>query len=114
MLFATAGIITEDDVAKLGSNLKLQVWVVEQTSQHMDWLEGPHTGKNVAEFHGLINQNLASASPDLPTDTDPKTAPNLVTVWEGKEVPRSYQIGEYTQAVSQSCNVRYFTVVTDA
>lgn len=105
MLLATAGIVTEDDVAKLGSSLKYKIWVAEQTSQHMDWFEGPQTGNNVAEFYGLIKQNLASASADLPTDIDRNNAPDLITIWEGKGVPHSYQIGEYTQAVNPSLSL---------
>ena len=97
IVFALAGTISHDDLAKSSQYLKHIVWCVEQKSRHMDFLS-PETARNSSAYHDLIERNKENASSDLPSDTDIKNAPNVVSVWQGKNAS-SYEIAEFTQAV---------------
>jgi hypothetical protein len=99
VIFASAGVISENDLAKAKADLKYVVWVVEHASRKMEWLEEPKTGSKVAEWHSIIDQYKSSAIKDLSTDTDNSNAPNVLSIWQTQDTSK-YEIIEYTQAVS--------------
>ena len=72
------------------------IWVVQATSQHLDFVEGLTGGERASQWHSIID--AGSAESQLSPDTDAKSAPNIISVWQAKQSP--YEVVEYTQAVS--------------
>lgn len=90
-LIAEAGALP---LAECADTIKQVVWVVEQTSRHMDWTEVPEDvgGKiEVSVWHELVKD--AQNGTDLPTDLK---SGNIVTLsWQAKS--SSYEVVEFTQ-----------------
>ncbi|KAL0258599.1 hypothetical protein SLS55_006096 [Diplodia seriata] len=98
-LIAEAGSIPLSDVAQGVPNLKQAIWVVEKTSRHVDWNEVPEGagGKvEVSTWHELVQDNLASATTDLPQYATGDKAPNLITIWQDREGSEGETV-EFTQ-----------------
>ena len=100
VIFALAGAVSLSDLKKNSANLKETIWVVEQTSRHMDFME-PEIDSNSSEYHGLIEKHKDSANSELPTDVDINNAPNVISIWQGKD-QTAYEIVEFAQSVSTS------------
>ena len=101
VVFALAGVISQSELASRCPQLKNIIWSVEQTSRHMDFLE-PEASRNSTTYHDLVEQSKENAASTLPTDTDITNAPNVFSIWQAKNA-KSYEIIEFTQAVSIFC-----------
>ena len=99
IIFALAGAVSLSDLKRNSASLKQITWVVEQTSRHMDFME-PELDNNSSEYHSLIEKHKDSANSELPTDVDIKNAPNVISVWQGKN-QTTHEIVEFTQPVSR-------------
>ncbi|TKA73796.1 hypothetical protein B0A55_05533 [Friedmanniomyces simplex] len=98
-LICAAGNIPLDGVAKACSNLKLLTWVVEKTSRHMDWngVPGAAEGRlKVSVWHDVVVDNMATASPDLPTNDQGETPGDLIAVWQPTDPNKAPEIVTFT------------------
>ncbi|KAL8665345.1 MAG: hypothetical protein Q9168_007720 [Polycauliona sp. 1 TL-2023] len=92
-----AGSISLQGLMEQHPGLKQVVWVVEQTSRHMDWNEIPEGvgGKaEIAVWHDIIEERKSSASTDPPADNAEKPPPNVITV--SPSTSKQYDVVEFT------------------
>ncbi|KAF2436922.1 acetyl-CoA synthetase-like protein [Tothia fuscella] len=96
VLIAEAGSLPLQDLTKTYKSLKQVIWVVEESSRHMDWTEIPNDigGKiDVSVWHQLV-QDHQETSATLP-NLRPEELGKIVTVWLGKPGSPA-QIVEFT------------------
>ncbi|KAK8229051.1 hypothetical protein HDK77DRAFT_283641 [Phyllosticta capitalensis] len=99
VLVAAAGSIPLVDVAKGVPSLKQAIWVVEKTSRHVDWNEVPEgTGGKVevSTWHELVQDNIGSASAEVPGHVDQGPAADLFFIWQAG-VGADGEIIQFTQ-----------------
>ena len=102
VLFAPAGVVSPDQLNNVGSSLKHIIWFVEPSSRHMDFLQ-PESGNNSSQYHTLVDEGMEKGTSELPSDTELKNAPNVISIWQGKNA-ESYEVVEFTQSVRLSSN----------
>lgn len=95
VLIAPAGTISPPDLANSVPALKNFIWVVEETSRHMDWSD---SSPNTTQWHDVIEAGSQTSSAELPASVAEAEPTKIVSVWQ-KKVPWDYEIVEYTQDV---------------
>ncbi|KAL8992927.1 MAG: hypothetical protein Q9169_006733 [Polycauliona sp. 2 TL-2023] len=97
-LVTAAGSISLQGLLEQHPGLNQVIWVVEQTSRHMDWNEIPEGvgGKaEIAVWHDIIEERKSSVSSDLPTNDAQKPPPNVITVSPSTS-KKEYEVVEFT------------------
>lgn len=101
-LIAAAGSVPLLELYRKVSTVRQIVWVVEETSQHMDWDAAPaETGGNisVSAWNRLVEQSASATSSELPKHDEAKPPGNIITFWQdGSGGPA--QLVEFTQKVA--------------
>lgn len=94
-LIAAAGALPQGALDAL--NLYI-IWVVEQTSRQMDFLEDPTDAPGSASWHDIIEKGaqIDRAVPPLPSTTE--SPPDLVSISQSN-TKDSFEIKNYTQKV---------------
>ena len=94
-LIAPAGTVPENLRAS-NPALKHIIWVVEETSRQLGWLED-HDSSHASEWHKIVDAKK-NASTEIPV-IDSELEPAIVSVvWQNKK-PDDYQIVEFSQNV---------------
>ncbi|KAF2095857.1 hypothetical protein NA57DRAFT_78634 [Rhizodiscina lignyota] len=96
-LIAEAGALPLENITKACASLKQAIWVVEETSRHMDWTEVPEDvgGKiDVAVWHELVKDASNGNSSELPA----RGTPGDVITLSWQENTKSFEIVTFTQA----------------
>ena len=107
ILVAQAGTLPLNELLRSYSGLKQVVWVVGETSRHMDWKEasGLDNGEiHTATWHNLLEEQKGSASSDPPSDNPDFVLPNILAVWQRQtsaSLPETYEVVEFTQKVGR-------------
>ena len=96
ILFASAGVVSQDELTKASSEVKHFVWIVEQTSRQLGFEPEVNSGNLL--YHNLIEESKENATSDLPKDSDDSSISPVVSIWQRKK-PDAYEIIEYSQAV---------------
>lgn len=99
-LIANAGSLPLDALHEGLPGLKQIIWVVERTSQHMDWAGTPDGAQGrltVSVWHDLVAENK-EVGPDMPIDNHEPG--NLVQIWPSKTGPA--EVTEFTQKVDDT------------
>ena len=100
-LIAAAGSIPLADLCTNVSTVRQTVWVVEETSRHMDWDGAPAEAEgnmSVSVWHDLIEHSQPATPALLPQADQSYTPGNVVTFWQGKQGDPAH-IVEFTQKV---------------
>ncbi len=97
---ASAGILSVVDLISTYKGLKEIIWVVEETSRHMDWTDDAADQKapiRTSIWHELIEAKRTVATLELPErgSEEPKS---LVSIWQS-ERDHPGTIVEFTQGV---------------
>lgn len=106
ILLAQAGTLPLSELMKAYSGLKQIIWVVEESSRHMDWKEPAdydHGKLSLATWHTLIEDHKGSASSDPPSNVPEFVSPTVLAVWQRQttaSLPETHEVVEFTQKVS--------------
>jgi hypothetical protein len=100
-LVAQAGSLPLEEVSKAYKALRQVIWVVEETSRHVDWTEVPKDvggQMDVNMWHQLVQDHQDISTSGIP-DIKSNDLPNIVTIWLGTPTSQA-QVVEFTQQVS--------------
>jgi hypothetical protein len=76
-----AGVITPEQLSSGGLKLKNVIWVVEESSRHMDFKQDP----NASEWHAIV-EAAGSGTADLPWTFEEGQGPNVLVVSNAGDV----------------------------
>lgn len=96
-LIATAGRVSSRDLGASAKQMKCAIWVVEQTSRQMDFVQNPMIGKSTSEWHTLVDQDQATST-EFPSPVSSNGMPDIISIWPTKDSD-NYEILQYTQKV---------------
>lgn len=99
-LIAAAGNLPLDDLAPKCKALRLLTWVVEATSQHMDWNGVPDTAADhleISVWHDLLSESKGRATGDLSTNESGDAPTELVAVWQAADPNQKPEVITFTQ-----------------
>ena len=99
VLIAPAGTVPAEHLAMSCPKVKQAIWVVEETSRHLDFGVNPSKTLTAVEWHEIVREvDLNSnASSDL---TSTGEASNIICICQKKK-PTTYDVVEFSQKVSQ-------------
>lgn len=95
-LIGEAGALPLADVTKSAPSIKQAIWVVEQTSRHMDWTEVPEDvgGKiDVLAWHEIVKDASNGNASELPSEGKPGNV--VILSWQAKA--NNYEATTFTQ-----------------
>jgi hypothetical protein len=110
VLIAEAGAVPLEDITRGYKSLKQVIWVVEETSRHMDWTEVPTGigGKiEVSVWHQLVQDHPEISLADIP-EIKSEELGNVVSVWLGKQ-GSAPQIVEFTHKVCLRLSIAWIS-----
>ena len=98
VLIAPAGTVPAEHLAMSCPKVKQAIWVVEETSRHMDFGVNPSKTQTAIEWHEIVaDVDLNSnASSDLPSTGK---VPNIIYIYQKKK-PMTFDVVEFSQKVS--------------
>lgn len=98
ILIAPAGTVPAEHLAMSCPNVKQAIWVVEESSRHMDFGANPSKTLTAVEWHEIVH---GAESSDTASDLDLPSnqgLPNVISIYQKKQ-PTSYNVIEFTQKV---------------
>lgn len=99
-LICQAGTVPLEDLAQEVKSLKSLLWVVERTSRHMDWNgvpEGAEGRLAVGVWHDVVEENVKSASAELPGNDSGNVPGEIITVWQSTNLNAKPEVVAFTQ-----------------
>ena len=107
VLIAPAGTVPAEHLAMSCPKVKQAIWVVEETSRHMDFGVNPSKTQTAVEWHEIIGAvDLDSNAPsNLPLAWE---APNIIYIYQKKK-PTTYDVVEFSQKVSLVFEIAAFS-----
>ncbi|MCJ1475814.1 hypothetical protein MMC13_004478 [Lambiella insularis] len=94
ILIAPAGTVPAEHLAMSCPNVRQAIWVVEETSRHLDFGANPSKTQTAVEWHEIVDEAESSnTASDLPSNQE---IPNIISIYQKKQ-PSSYDVVEYTQ-----------------
>ncbi|MCJ1393014.1 hypothetical protein MMC18_005886 [Xylographa bjoerkii] len=95
VLIAPAGTVPAEHLAMSCPKVKQAIWVVEETSRHLDFGVNPSKTQTAVEWHEIVGDvDLNSNAPsDLPSTGE---TPNIICIYPKKK-PTTYDVVEFSQ-----------------